>query len=72
MESEPKSLLAQVRDMMKAAGIDNFHIDGGALVLCGQRYRVEKCACDDPGCNGLSLCEDDIMAPGGANIVAMQ
>jgi|GEM_PF-2833283 len=55
MEAENTLLLAQVRDMVRAAGIDNFRFDNGVLVMCGARYAIEKCHCTDPDCNGLRL-----------------
>ncbi|MGE4411815.1 MAG: hypothetical protein AB7D33_14795 [Sphingobium sp.] len=55
MIPEQNSLAARVGEIMSAAGIDNFHLDGGILVMCGTRYAIEQCRCSDPGCNGLRL-----------------
>jgi len=52
---EPNNLAVQVGEIMSAAGIDNFYMEGGILVMCGTRYVIEQCRCADPGCNGLRL-----------------
>jgi len=55
MTPESNSLTARVREIVSAAGIDNFHMEENILVMCGIRYVVEQCGCADPGCNGLRL-----------------
>ncbi|OYW87249.1 MAG: hypothetical protein B7Z20_05545 [Sphingobium sp. 32-64-5] len=59
MKPERKSIAARVREIVSAAGIDNFHMDNNILVMCGIRYLVEGCECDDPDCNGLRLRRED-------------
>jgi len=55
MGLESTGIAAQVREIVSAAGIDNFHIENNILIMCGIRYVVEKCGCDDPECHGLRL-----------------
>ncbi|MCB2015360.1 MAG: hypothetical protein KDE67_10735 [Sphingobium sp.] len=55
MTPDTNPLFAQVRDMMQAAGIENFRFVDGVLIMCGSHYEIEKCSCDDPECNGLRL-----------------
>ncbi len=59
MTPEPNSLKARVSEIVSAAGIDNFRVEDNILVMCGIRYVVEHCGCDDPGCNGLRLRRED-------------
>jgi len=62
MIPSPCSLLAKASEMVRSAGIDNFHIDQGFLVLCGTRYQVHSCSCDDPDCSGVQLMPDAAIA----------
>ncbi|HEX5537366.1 MAG TPA: hypothetical protein VFX27_09245 [Sphingobium sp.] len=55
MMPDPNSLYARVGALVRAAGVDNFRIENNILVMCGVRYEIERCACDDPMCNGLRL-----------------
>ena len=59
MTPEPNSLTDRVSEIVSAAGIDNFHMEDNILVMCGTRYVVEQCRCDDPDCNGLRLRRED-------------
>jgi len=72
MALETNPLLAQVRDMVKAAGIDNFRFDEGVLVMCGARYSIEKCGCTDPDCNGLRLRKEAGVNNAPSKNIAMQ
>jgi len=55
MTPELSNLYARVGDLVKSAGIDNFHFENNILLMCGVRYAVESCECDDPECCGLTL-----------------
>ena len=59
MKSGRPTIAAQVREIVSAAGIDNFHMENNILVMCGTRYLVERCGCGDPECNGLRLRRED-------------
>jgi len=70
MRPEVTSIAARVREIVSAAGIDNFHMEEGVLVMCGVRYMVERCGCDDPQCNGIRLEREDGLGDG--NFFAVQ
>ncbi|GLT02668.1 hypothetical protein GCM10007897_40890 [Sphingobium jiangsuense] len=70
MRPETTSIAARVREIVSAAGIDNFHIENDILVMCGVRYVVERCGCDDPQCNGIRLQREEDR--GGGNFFALQ
>jgi len=59
MTPDLNTLYDQISELVQAAGIDNFRIENNMLVMCGVRYAVEQCDCDDPKCNGLRLKRDD-------------
>lgn len=59
MMAEPNNFVARVRDLVRAAGIDNFRMERNILVMCGVRYVVEPCGCAEPDCNGLRLRRED-------------
>lgn len=69
MTPEQTSLTARVGELVKAAGIENFRIEDNMLLMCGIRYAIEKCTCDDPECNGLKLRRED---GGPSALAAMQ
>ena len=72
MKAEINPLMTRVRDMVRAAGIDNFRFDQGFLVMCGVRYKVETCCCDEPDCNGLRLHRQEDGLTYSGNIAASQ
>ncbi|MGD9810059.1 MAG: hypothetical protein AB7U35_01830 [Sphingobium sp.] len=55
MRLQLTDIAARVGEMVKAAGIDNFHMENNLLIMCGVSYHVEACECSDPECNGLRL-----------------
>lgn len=59
MTLKANSLTHRVSELVSAAGIDNFHMVDNILVMCGVRYVVEQCGCDDPECHGLRLRRED-------------
>lgn len=59
MTPDFNTLSDQISELVQAAGIDNFRIENNILVMCGVRYIVEGCDCDDPKCNGLRLRRDE-------------
>lgn len=69
MTPDMSNLSDHIAELVQAAGIDNFRIENNVLVMCGVRYVVERCDCDDPMCNGVRLTPHD---GGKAGFAAMQ
>ncbi len=55
MTPDLNSLSDRIAELVQAAGIDNFWMENNVLVMCGVRYAVEQCDCDEPECNGIRL-----------------
>lgn len=55
MTPDMNNLSDRIVELVQAAGIDNFRMENNVLVMCGVRYAVEQCDCDDPMCNGVRL-----------------
>lgn len=69
MKPDITDLRARVGEMVRGAGIDNFHIENNILTMCGTRYVVEYCGCSDPDCNGLRLRKVRHLGKGGGGAV---
>jgi len=69
MRPDLNTFADRIAELVQAAGIDNFRMENNILVMCGVRYAVERCDCDDPMCNGVRLTPHD---DGKAGFAAMQ